>query len=86
MRMDTYFNVDMLKCNDCGKCVDACPQDFIVREEYYDKAFDNCIGEITAYYTGACEYVPCHHCTGFWERNTPCLEVCEYGAISLSRW
>lgn len=28
--MDTYFNVDMLKCNDCGKCVDACPQDFIV--------------------------------------------------------
>lgn len=81
--MDTYFSIDSLVCTDCGKCIKACPDNLICRDECYDEE----LNETFVFYDLFDDYyVPCHHCDGFWEDNTPCQQVCEVDAIKLSRW
>ena len=81
--MDTYFNVNH-KCIDCYKCISSCPESFIQRFSCLDKTGT----EKYAYYDRAYEYVPCHHCNGFFEKGvkTECQLACPVDAIELSRW
>lgn len=78
--MDTYFNTNH-KCETCGKCVTACPKNFITMGKFTD--FD---GEVVKFIEKVCEYTPCHHCDGFWTDDAPCQRACPNGAIELSRW
>lgn len=79
--MDTYFHTNH-KCISCGKCVKACPRGEIVLTEWYHPYFEETITSVET----VCDYVSCHHCDGFWDNNTPCIQVCEANAIELSRW
>ena len=80
--MDTYFNTNH-KCIACGKCVEACPRGFLALETFESYIFE---GEEFTVVATLCDYVPCHHCNGFWDNNTPCMQVCESNAIEISRW
>ena len=81
--MDTYFNIDSCLCIDCGKCIEACPDNLIVRNEFKDDEFD----ETFVFYDLYDDYyVPCHHCDGFRTNSTACQKVCEVDAIKISRW
>lgn len=80
--MDSYFSVDSMKCTDCYMCIPTCPENFITRVEWFHPIFE----ETLVSYEGAYDYVPCHHCDGFWEDRAPCQIACPVDAIELSRW
>lgn len=83
--MDTYFSTNS-NCVTCGDCIDACEID---GKNFLTLATGGCDfdGEpLPPMVVGAYEYVPCHHCDGFWENKTPCQLVCKNNAIELSRW
>ena len=78
--MDTYFSTNY-KCEKCGLCAEECHKN----GEQWLTAFVTDDDEI-CYIDGISDYVPCHHCDGFWEDKTPCQKVCPNGAIELERW
>ena len=81
--MDTYFSIDGFKCEECLKCVEVCPQNFLV----YEQSGCDFDGEpLPPMIHKTRDYTPCHHCDGFWENKTLCQEVCENDAIEISRW
>ena len=72
--MDTYWHTDF-HCTKCGACIEACNLKgkqwlTIFQTTDYD-------GYEEVYIGGMCDYVPCHHCDGFWENKTPCQKVCK---------
>ena len=79
--MDTYFDTNC-NCVACGKCVEVCPRDEIMLFEWYNPYSE----KTETYVDTVCDYVGCHHCDGFWDNNTPCLQVCEMNAIKITRW
>ena len=83
--MDTYFSTNG-KCIVCGDCIDACEFEGL---NFLTLSIGGCgfDGEpLPPMVSGACEYVPCHRCEGFWQNDTPCIRVCENDAIRISRW
>ena len=80
--LDTYWHTDF-HCTKCGACIEACNLKgkqwlTIFQTTDYD-------GYEEVYIGGMCDYVPCHHCDGFWENKTPCQKVCKNNAIKISR-
>ena len=73
--MDTYIYINC-NCVRCGRCVIACSE----------QGEDFLVGRRDVEPRGKYEYVPCHHCEGFWDKKTPCQKVCYYNAIELERW
>ena len=83
--MDTYLTINH-KCILCCDCIDACELD---GENYLTLGIggnDMDGNPLPPMIMGAYDYTPCHHCDGFWEDKTPCLQVCEQNAISIRRF
>lgn len=83
--MDTYFHTNF-NCVICGDCIDACEID---GQNFLTLSIGGCgfDGEpLPPSIAGAYDYVPCHHCDGFWDDHTPCQQVCKNDAIEISRW
>lgn len=72
--MDTYFYVGF-SCVQWGRCVKACREN---SQDFLTGVRDDCPHQST-------DYVPCHHCEGFWNNKTPCQEVCHYNTIEIER-
>ena len=54
--------------------------------EEYDYDFDGEM-EHMKYVSQRYDYVPCHHCDGFWEDKTPCQQACPVDdCIEITRW
>lgn len=73
------------ECIRCGECIKVCPENFLYMEEY-DCNLDGEV-EHMKYVSQRYDYVPCHHCDGFWEDKTPCQQACPVdGCIEITRW
>lgn len=75
--MDTQFHCHSDLCVACGKCVRACPQHII--------HLDGALAYGLTYANVWVDYVPCHHCDGFWDKDTPCIRACPNHAIFHTR-
>lgn len=71
--MDTYCFINYT-CNKCGKCVEACPLDWLIISQF--KLND----KIKRVVRGVDEEPPCDVCPG-----QPCLTVCKQKAIEIER-
>ena len=83
--MDSYFSTNS-NCIVCGDCIDACELD---GQNFLTLHIGGCDfdgNELPPMIGGAHEYVPCHHCQGFWKNQTPCKIACKNNAIEISRW
>lgn len=81
--MDTYHDIDLMKCTECKECIEACPEKFLTYEQTGCDFDGNPLPPMIGH---AYEYVPCHHCEGFWENQTPCQKACKQEAITITRW
>lgn len=83
--MDTYIYTNQ-NCIVCGDCIDTCELD---GQNYLTLSVGGCDFEgnpLPPMITGSSDYVPCHHCDGFWENQTPCQLTCKHDAIKIERF
>jgi Fe-S-cluster-containing hydrogenase component 2 len=80
-----FLIVDTEKCNGCRKCVEVCPMHILdVSEDEFDPFRDEPVVKVKNDERNKIRYscAPCK--PGFGEKSTPCMAVCEPGAISFS--
>jgi ferredoxin len=80
-----YIIIDTDKCDGCGKCVEACPQNvFEVGEDEADPLRDEPIAKVRAEVRKSIKYIcgPCKPVGG--PRDAKCEVACDKGAISSS--
>jgi ferredoxin len=77
-----YIQIDTDKCNGCGDCVKACPQNvFEVTEDPNDPLRDGPVAIVTHEVRKKLKYV-CTVCKPVKDRPPlPCVKVCPQGAI-----
>ncbi len=78
---DYYIILDSDKCDGCGKCVEACPQDVL---EVIEDDYGDMVVTVREEHSKNLKYVcaPCKPTTGPVE--LPCVTVCPSGAIRHS--
>jgi ferredoxin len=82
---DYYIIIDTGKCNGCGECVTACPENVLeMVEDAFDPLEGGQVASVREEHRKSLKYVcgPCKPTTG--PVSLPCVEACEPGAISHS--
>lgn len=78
---DYFISIDTGKCNGCGKCVEACPEDAfeVILDDYDDE-----VAQIKVKHRKNLKYL-CGPCKPVSNRpELPCVKACEEGAIQHS--
>jgi ferredoxin len=82
---DWFVTIDTDKCNGCGKCVEVCSEKILeVGPDEIDIYREEPVAFVKQDERKKLRYscAPCK--PGFGEKPTPCVAVCEPGAISHS--
>jgi ferredoxin len=75
-----YIVIDAEKCNSCGKCISACPQEALDMEDVFIDLEDKPVAAVTEQHRKKIRYT-CSSCKPE-EGNLPCINSCKEGAIS----
>jgi ferredoxin len=82
---DWYVTIDIDKCTGCGYCVEACPAHALeLAEDEYDPFADQHVARVVEEERKKIKYtcIPCK--PGFGTEPTPCVVICEPGALTHS--
>jgi NAD-dependent dihydropyrimidine dehydrogenase PreA subunit len=80
-----YVTIDTDKCTGCGNCIEACPAHALeLAEDEYDSFGNQQVARAVEEERNKIKYT-CAPCKpGFEAEPTPCVVICEPGAISHS--
>ena len=75
-----YIVIDAEKCNSCGECICACPQQALQMEEMFIDLEDKPVAAVIEEHRKKIRYT-CSPCKPE-ENSIPCVESCKQKAIS----
>ncbi len=82
---DWYVTLDTEKCNGCGKCMEACPEEiFEIGLDEYDISREKPVASVRPQERKKVRYA-CAPCKpGYGATPPPCVAACKPGAITHS--